>query len=315
MIVSSRVPLGRAPIGVLDYLSGRFTYLSRDAWRERLEQGRISCNGIVCCQSSAVEGGDRIAYDMPDFEEPPADLGYTIVYEDDWMLGVNKPPNLLVHRSGKSFRSNLMYQLRCEHAPAYPHANAANRLDRETSGIVIVAKDIPTLRALHKAFAAHTVEKVYCAVVRGVLKPPEGRIERATGRCSGSRIKYRFAVDGQGAKEAQTDFRTLRRFGCEYSLVELRPRTGRTHQLRVHMSSAGHPIVGDKLYGLAEEDFLRWRAGSGGCALDLPIRRQALHCSSVAFTHPHTLKRCEISAPLAPDIQELLNRWEAAYGQ
>jgi 23S rRNA pseudouridine1911/1915/1917 synthase len=199
-----------------------------------------------------------------------------------------------------------MYQLRHMHDPAYPNANAVNRLDRETSGVVCIAKDGVTLRALHKAFAGRAVEKTYYAVVHGVPRCSAGSIDLAIGRAKASCVPYRFAVNGVTAKDAHTDYCVERRLGTSYSLVRLHPRTGRTHQLRVHMAAIGHTIVGDKLYGMNDDDYLRWRAKGQEGEGSFLFHRQALHCASVRFVHPRTSEKCEISAPIADDMAELI---------
>ena len=307
MIVSSKVASNAGNQTMLDYLAGRFSYLQRTMWRQRIAEGRILHNGTPCKEDTMVYGGDTVAYDMPDFAEPPANTCYSIIYEDDWIVGINKPANLLVHRSGRSFRSNLIYHLRHIHTPHYPTAHAVNRLDRETSGVVLAAKDRETLKALQKDFAARRIHKQYHAVVAGLLHPPCGTIRLAIGRARESKIAYRFAVNGEKAKEAHTDYAVENTIGKTYSLVRLTPHTGRTHQLRVHMAAIGHTIAGDKLYGMDDDTFIKWRNNPASVASRLNFSRQALHCTKVTFTHPHTGKLCEIAAPIADDIMKFIS--------
>ena len=306
MIISSRVPPQYAGITLIDYLATRFTYLEKEQWDRRILEGRIKCNDKNARSDTPVAAGDIISYDMPAFTEPPADMSYTIIYEDNWLLGINKPGNLLVHHKGKSFRSNLIYHLRNVHDPAYPQAGVINRLDRETSGLVLIARDRETLRIMNRVVADRELEKEYHAIVHGIVDPPSGQINRAIGRVIDSKIRYKYGVDGEKAKDAFTRYETVITVGNEYTLVRLLPETGRTHQLRVHMASLGHVIVGDKLYGLSEDDFIDWRRNPAAWLGRLPFPRQALHCSSVRFIHPHTKKPCIIAAPLPEDIRTFL---------
>ena len=136
MIISSRVPQTYNGFSILDYLTERFNYLSKEQWLNRITEGKVFCNDISCSVDTIIVTDDVVAYDMPEFTEPPADLSYSIVYEDDWLLGVDKPGNLLVHHRGKSFKSNLIYHLRYLHDPPFEKAGIVNRLDRETSGVI-----------------------------------------------------------------------------------------------------------------------------------------------------------------------------------
>ena len=140
MNVASKVPASCGGMSVPTYLATRFTYLPETAWRQLVRSGRISCNGVTCEETTTVAKGDSIRCDMPDFEAPIVNFDYTIVYEDEWLLGVNKPAGLRVHSSGKFVNSNLMYHLRHVHQPAYPEVNLINRLDADTSGLVLLAR-------------------------------------------------------------------------------------------------------------------------------------------------------------------------------
>jgi len=288
MIFSSTVPTGtRKNTALLDYLSGRFTYHGRDKWEGLAAQGRITVNGLAARACETVAPGDMIAYDPGEFEEPAADLSYRIVFEDEWLLGIDKPGNLLVHRAGRSFRNNLMYQLRYVHAPPYPAAHAAHRLDRGTSGVVCVAKNVEVLTALGRQFAEGKVDKTYLAVVRGA---PEAReLNFPVGKISEPAPSCRHGVV-QGGKAARTLITGVQRLGHQHSLVTVRPLTGRTHQIRVHLAAIGAPIVGDRLYGEGGEQF----------------SRHALHCASLSFVHPVTGHECRIEAETPGDMNELI---------
>jgi 23S rRNA pseudouridine1911/1915/1917 synthase len=314
MILRSFVPPNIRSCNIIDYLSGRFTYLPAGQWRERCGEKRIAINGAACDSSDTVSGGDEIAYEVAEFEEPEADLGYSIVYEDDRFLGVNKPGNLLVHRRGKAFRHNLMYQVRYEHNPPYPSAHAVNRLDRETSGVVLLARDTDALRAMQKMFSGRAVEKTYVAVVHGVISPARGIVSFAIGRDPSVRMPVRFCKDGENPKDAFTEYTVIRPLGREFCLVELLPLTGRTHQLRVHMAGIGHPVLGDAIYGPGHNalwsDDKRADTGSGPGN----IRRHALHCASLRFLHPFSGGHCFIRAPLPSDMETAIELIEQVQG-
>lgn len=307
MIVSSTVPVQYKNMPLADYLAARFTYLSREEWEGRIADGRITVNGQPAAPQMIVRQGDEVGYDMPDPPPLPVNFDYRIVYEDAWLLGIDKPGNLNVHAAGKYVTANLMYHLRHVHAPPYPHAHLANRLDKDTSGVMIVAKEKKTLKVMNQLFAGYGVEKAYAALVHGVPAPRSGVIERPVGRVPALRGVYRYGTEGaENPKEAVTHYEVTETFGDDYALLTLRPQTGRTHQLRVHLAHIGHPIVGDRLYTMSDEDYL---ATYEKTAVAFPlINRQALHCTLNRFRHPYTGELCAITAPLPQDMRALLAR-------
>jgi RluA family pseudouridine synthase len=310
MIVSSVVPGNRGAVSLLEYLTKRFTYLSAEDWAKRIADGRIIHNGIVSKNAFVfLTHGDSIAYDCPEYAEPPADLNYHILYEDEWILGVAKTGNLLVHKSGKSIRSNLVYQLRYCHKPSpYPCIDAVNRLDRETSGVVLFAKDKTTLRKLHEYLFEKKICKEYIAIVKGIPGKSAWTIRLPIGKDAGSLIRYKFTVIGESGKNAETRIELMQTLKCGHSLLRVWPITGRTHQIRVHLTACGLPIVGDKLYGMSETDFLSWRNDPSQFAKQEQFPRQALHCTSLSFQHPATKKEIVIEAPMPRDMTDLLYR-------
>lgn len=309
MIISSKVPKKFENVTVHNYLSSRFTYLTEQQWQQRLTQRRVCLNDKQCIGNEVVAFNDMISYDMPDFTEPPADLAYKIVYEDEWILGVNKPGNLLVHHNGKSFKSNLIYQLRYVHASGYASAGIVTRLDRETSGIVVVAKTKESLKKMNTLLKERKIFKEYIAIVYGKPQPSSGTISIPIGKKENSKITYRFCIHGKNAKQALTRYTTDCVIKDTYALLKLFPETGRTHQLRVHLQSIGHTIVGDKLYGMTDDDYLNWRQNPDNPEnlKNLDFNRQALHCSKIVFTHPFTNTTCKITASFPEDIESFLN--------
>lgn len=306
MIFSSAVPSSfRNGIALVDYLAGRFTYHGRDEWSARITEGKVVCNGRVANADDTVAAGDTVTYDPGAFEEPAADLSYRVIFEDEWLLGIDKPGNLLVHRAGRSFRNNLIYQLRYVHVPPYPASHAVHRLDRETSGVVCVAKNAAIKASLGREFAAGRVAKLYCAVVRGT--PGVREIDFPIGKAADSAISYKHGVV-QGGKAARTKIVACRTIGNKYSLVTIQPLTGRTHQIRVHLAAIGTPLVGDRLYGLSEEAYLARRSDPSEAQAGMMFHRHALHCTSLAFVHPVTSKECRIEAEMPSDMKELIRR-------
>jgi RluA family pseudouridine synthase len=253
-----------------------------------------------------LKNGDIVSYEVGDISEPEADLSYNIVYEDDWIVGVNKPGNLLVHKAGASITRNLVFLLRhTSKNPAYAGINSVNRLDRETSGIVLFSKNPDCLRRLHRDFASGNVDKQYVAVVHNAPAEKVMRLELPIGPDVQSSVKYKFCVDRENGKDAVTLVETVAA-GSDHALLAVRPLTGRTHQIRVHLAAIGCPVVGDKLYGMSEQKYLTWRNDPARSAGSLEFDRQALHCGELSFVHPRTGAATTIRAPLPEDMQRLI---------
>jgi 23S rRNA pseudouridine1911/1915/1917 synthase len=304
MKFSSRVPVNiRTTVPLIDYLLKRFSYHDRTTWLEKIESGKVFIDGIAATESSTVSGGQRVTYDAGEFEEPPADLHYSILYEDAWILAVNKPGDLLVHRAGKSFRNNLMYQLRCVHTPPYPDSHSIHRLDRFTSGIVLIAKNSEVQAAFSRLFMARQMVKHYTAIVHGIPSDNLHEINLPIAKNPDIKGPPRFRVDAAG-KEATTLVLEIVPIGTRWARLSLQPRTGRTHQLRVHCAHIGHPILGDTTYGslspAATATLITDYQKDGGTV------RQALHCASMSFRHPFLNSECTISAPLPQDMKTLI---------
>jgi RluA family pseudouridine synthase len=308
MIFTSKVPgniLRAAPLS--EYLASRFTYHSKEDWERKILEGRLRVNGEVAGSDSTISAGSTIDYNAEEFEEPPANLDYAIIYEDQWFLGVNKPGNLLVHRAGSSFRNNLIYQIRYVNKPSFPEAHTAHRLDRDTSGVVIVAKESQARAAIGKAFSESAVRKEYAAIVHGI--PPETlvKIDMPIGKSVSSSISYKFDVNSEG-KPAVTLIKKVMPIGSSCSLLTLQPLTGRTHQIRIHLSYSGYPIVGDKLYGMEESKYLQWRDNPCDTDTGLLFYRHALHCKEIEFLHPFLQKKIKIGADIPEDMKLLIEK-------
>ena len=283
------------------FLSGRFTYQSRTGWQSIIRAGRITVNGIRVRASRRLHTGDVIVFDVDGIEEPEVDPTYRVVLERPEFLAVAKSGMLPVHPSGCYFRNTLLMLMKERYGELY----VVNRLDRETSGLVLLARDPGTAGVLSTLFASRQVEKTYLAAVFGEV--PAGTV-RCDGWLSADpdspvRKKRRFTADDPGTEDAETcstEFtRIMTRGG--YSLVACKPHTGRLHQIRATLRSAGFPLLGDKLYGPDATIFLRFTedvmTDSDRAALVLPT--QALHAWRLRFRLPGTGEeiRCQCRAP------------------
>jgi 23S rRNA pseudouridine1911/1915/1917 synthase len=222
---------------------------------------------------------------MPDFDEPPANFDYKIIKQTDDFLAINKPFGLMVHKHGINFRNNLIYHLRELHKPPFPTADIVNRLDKNTSGIVLIALNKKALHELLRQFANKSVKKTYFAVVLGTPNPLCGEICAPIGKIkedveknnnNGKFCEVNF-VDG---KPCQTEYETIKSING-HSLVKLFPKTGRTHQIRIHLAHIGTPIVGDTAYGMNEEKYKKFCEENK--IISVETNRHLLHCTNVEF--------------------------------
>lgn len=258
-----------------------------------------------------VRAGETVLLVRERFVEPAVEADFVVLYRDDALTVVDKPPGLPVHPSASYHRNTLTHRLWARFGHDGPHI--CHRLDRETSGVVVCAIPGPDEVLVKRQFELRQVEKEYLAIVRGRIADDRGTIDRPLRHAkSGLHTRMELARQAEdGALEAITDYEVIERRG-DRTLVHLRPRTGRQHQLRVHLAGIGHPIVGDKLYGEGSEG-LYMRIVEHG--IDDAIRaqlghdRHALHAFRCTLTHPRSGDRVRFEAPLAVDLAEL---WSAA---
>ncbi len=305
MLISSRITQQDRGKLLVDFLGEKFKYLSPDQWVERVNEGRFSIVEQICSVDTVLHTHDILTYDAPPFVEPDADLSYSIIMETNQFLAVNKPGNLLVHKKGAAVTHNLIYQLRENHTPPYPEADIVNRLDRETSGVVLVSKEKESLRILSDLFVDRKVEKEYHAITNGIPQMHEGIIPFPLLPDPSGSIRSRQIISDEG-KIAETRYRVVETWGNR-ALIQLFPKTGRTHQLRVHLAGIGCPIVGDKLYGMPEANYLLWRKDPSQIQLEFP--RHALHCSGVTFHFSGV--DYSITAPFPKDFLSLLPKTDS----
>ncbi len=303
MHVSSKVPVAFHGKTLLCYLTTRFTYLPAAVWQQLLQNGKISCQGVIVQdEARVIAKNELIDTELPDFDPPAVNLDYNIIYEDEWLLAINKPAGLRVHSSGKFVNANLIYHLRHLHHPVYPTANLVNRLDADTSGLILLAKEKTILGHLMRQFADGRVDKRYLAVVTGRPDPACGVIDLPIGPVKGARVP-RFGIDRAKGKAAVTRYKTVRALDNNDTLLELHPETGRTHQLRVHLAAIGHPIAGDTLYSMNDDDYLNHHQTPPSPGI---LQRQALHSQQLQFFHPGLKTVCTLTAPLASDIEQYI---------
>jgi 23S rRNA pseudouridine1911/1915/1917 synthase len=282
------VPAAKAGLRLDAFLAGSFPYRSRTSWAAFVRAGRVRLNDLPVRPSRALRMGDRIQYVPDPRPEPRVSRAYKVIHEDDQVLAIRKPANLPVHPSGRYFNHTLLLMLLAERGEdlGSTELRIVHRLDRETSGVILFGKGKGSASALATQFEHRKVRKRYLAIVHGVPLEDRFEIDAPIGRDPDSPIRKAMTVRFDG-RPARTRFRVLRR-GPAHALVLAQPRTGRLHQIRVHLRHAGLPIVGDKVYGLDPELFLRFVAGtlSDADRGRLIWRRQALHAWSVAIRHP-----------------------------
>jgi len=277
---------------------------SRTYVQRLIDQGQVKVNGKIFKAGYKVELDDEIvvALKLLDVGESvtPEDIPLDIFYEDQWLLVVNKPVGMLVHpvhgHHGGTLVNALMHHCKTlsdvnlpeddeEHFdPALIRPGIVHRLDRETSGLLVVAKNNNVHVQLAKAFEKREIKKKYLAIVKGRIEFDEGRVDKALGRDPKKRDKKAVVADDVG-KSAVTVYRVVRRFGSKATLVSLFPQSGRTHQLRVHMAYLKHPILGDDKYGEAKS-----------------FSRLALHAQSLGFIHPELQTFMEFSTPVPAEF-------------
>jgi 23S rRNA pseudouridine1911/1915/1917 synthase len=293
--------------------------LSRTRVQELIDAGLVAANGRAAKGSQRLRGGERITVEVqprPPLRAEPESIPLDILYEDGDVVVVNKPAGMTVHAGAGNARGTLVNAL-LGRGQALSQGGGAlrpgivHRLDKDTSGIILVAKNDAAHANLGEAFRRRTVQKTYLALVQGLLKEDRGRIDLAIIRDRHRRTRMtafavpQFASIGE-ARKALTDWRVLARIDST-TLVEVQLHTGRTHQIRVHFSALHHPVVGDTLYGAAAQ--LR----IGKIALP-PLGRNFLHAARLGFVQPRTGERIEVRAPLPQRLRAFLQELTAAAG-
>jgi len=290
------------------FIQTRIPRLSRTRAQRIVKACGYREDGVKSRASDLVRTGETVYLVRPNFEEPSAERELPIVYEDEAMLAIDKPPGLPVHPSASYHRNTVSYILQERYGyDAAPRI--AHRLDRETSGLLLCARTLTHERLLKAAFENRNMQKTYLSIVRGEMRDDAGTIALSMARPERG-LHILMEVRASGLAEV-TDYQVRARV-AGYTLVELFPRTGRQHQLRVHLAAIGHSIVGDKLYGPEREQPFLEVIDNGGLTPALIERlghpRHALHAHRLTFAHPLTGSELTLEAPLSPDLVRL---WEA----
>ena len=307
---SCTVGTGGAGARLDAFLARTFPYRSRTSWAALIRHGRIRLNDATARPARSLKPGDRIVY-LPDPRpEPKVSESFRILYEDEDILAVRKPANLPVHPSGRYFRHTLLYLLLERRGESLDHTELriVHRLDRETSGLILFGKGKQAASTLSQQFENREVRKTYLAMVHGCPREDRFLIDEPIGRAEHSPVRKAMCVRPDG-RASRTTVRVLR-CGPEHALLAALPHTGRLHQIRVHLQSIGHPIIGDKVYGLDPRLFLRFVEGelSRRDRERLLWRRQALHAWKLTFRHPRDHRRMRIRAPVGAGWRRLMAR-------
>jgi 23S rRNA pseudouridine1911/1915/1917 synthase len=290
------------------WLAAQRTDLSRARIQALIEEGLVTLDGRPARASARLKSGQTIALVVPPAAPAvpqPEDLPLTVLYQDPHLLVLDKPAGLVVHpgagRASGTLVNALLHHVRdLSGVGGVLRPGIVHRLDRGTSGLMVVAKDDATHRDLARQFAGRTVQKEYLAVVSGVPAQRQGRIDAAIGRDPVHR--QRMSVRPTGGRAASSTYTVLEALdGC--ALVRVAIHSGRTHQIRVHMASIGHPVVADTLYGGARVPSCRHARSREALQR---LTRPALHAAQLAFIHPATGERLLFTSPLPADIETLL---------
>ncbi|HTF90837.1 MAG TPA: RluA family pseudouridine synthase [Planctomycetota bacterium] len=299
----SRIPKSAHGLPLLDYLLQRFRYLDRAAWLAELSAGRLSLDGAIAKAEQRLRAGSELAFHKIQCE-PVVSRDLRVVHTSAGYAIVEKPAHLPMHSDGPFVRNTLVHMLR---SGSFPEAEIVHRLDRETSGLCVVARTKVARQLLEQQFAAGSVGKTYLALVRGEVAN-DFVVDAPIGHCAHSSIALRRSAkpDARDPRPARTDFFVQQR-QPGVTLLRCVPRTGRTHQIRVHLELAGHALLGDKLYGRPDADYLDFvtRVKTSGDAREVAEgepNRQLLHASELAFDDPDTGVRVNFTSALPDDF-------------
>jgi 23S rRNA pseudouridine1911/1915/1917 synthase len=284
------------------WLAARIPDVSRARLQGLIAEGLVRVDGAARKPSHRVVLGERIDVDIPPpppEELEPEPIGLSVVHEDGHVLVVDKPAGIVVH-PGAGHRRGTLAAAVLAHAPGVAgvggprRPGVVHRLDKDTSGLLVIAKTPVAYESLTAQLASRTVRRVYLALVHGRMTATVGKVDRPIGRDPRDRTRMAVRPAGQG-RRAITEFRVQERFS-EFTYLEVRLQTGRTHQIRVHLASLGHPVAGDGVYG-----------GRRHRPLPIPLDGLALHAAALGFVHPVTQERMEFASALPVRIAQLLS--------
>jgi 23S rRNA pseudouridine1911/1915/1917 synthase len=315
------VDRGQSPVRIDKFLANRIDNASRSRIQAAADVGNILVNETSVKANYKVKPEDeiRIVMDYPrkELKIIPEDIPLNIEYEDDQLIVLNKPPGLVVHPGHGNYSGTLVNALAYYYKdlPLFksedPRPGLVHRIDKDTSGLMVVAKTEQAKNKLALQFYEKTSERRYQALVWGSLKEDSGTITGNIGRSLKNRQVFTVFPDEEYGKHAVTHYKVLKRMGY-VSLVECRLETGRTHQIRVHMKHINHPLFNDSTYGgdqiLRGTTFSKYKQFVHNCFKLLP--RQALHAKTLGFVHPATGKKMQFNSELPEDMQIVIEKWE-----
>jgi 23S rRNA pseudouridine1911/1915/1917 synthase len=314
------VDKGQSMVRIDKFLTQRIENASRSKIQAAADAGNILANGKPVKSNYKIKPLDVLSIVMAtpprEIELIPQDIPLNIVYEDDDVAVVNKAPGMVVHPAYGNYTGTLVNALawHFRDLPLFKTGDMrpglVHRIDKNTSGLIVIAKNENALMKLAKQFFDHSCDRCYQALVWGNFDEDEGTVNCNVGRSIKDRKIMGVFPDGSQGKTAITHYKVLERFGY-VTLIECKLETGRTHQIRVHMKSIGHPLFNDPEYGgdyiLKGTTFNKYKQFINNCFDILP--RQALHAKTIAFNHPVTKERLSFNSELAPDMVEVLDKW------
>jgi 23S rRNA pseudouridine1911/1915/1917 synthase len=311
----------QSSIRIDKFLMARLPNVTRTKIQTGINQGFVRVNDKDVKPNYRIRPNDIITVSLPepprDTEVVPEDIPLSIVFEDQHLMVINKPAGMVVHPAYQNWTGTLVNAL-AYHFKSLPHMagnegrhGLVHRIDKDTSGLLVVAKDEETITGLAKQFFDHTIERRYYALVWGIPDPPEGTIDQFVGRSLKDRRLTTVFPERDMGRNAVTHYRMLQ--DLRYvSVVECNLETGRTHQIRAHMKYIGHTLFNDAMYGgdqiLKGTTFSKYKQFVDNCFKLLP--RQALHAKTLGFVHPITKKFLQFDSELPQDIKDVIEKWE-----
>ena len=319
---SFKIDKGQEPLRIDKYLMNRIEKATRNKLQQAINSGMVLVNGKPVRPNYKIRALDEIiVYSDLSPEETdvvPEELPLNIAYEDTDLMLINKPPGMVVHPGSGNYTGTLLngvaWYLRKQNPTlteeTLPRFGLVHRIDKNTSGLLVLAKTDTAMRTLAKQFFDHTIKRKYMALVWGDVQNEKGTIVAHVGRHQRFRKLFEAYPDGEHGKEAITHYSVVERFGY-VTLVECVLETGRTHQIRVHMKYIGHPLFNDDFYGgdkiVKGTVYAKYKQFVENCFAICP--RQALHAKTLGFTHPATGKEVYFDTPLPADIEQVIDKW------
>ncbi|MFN7490282.1 MAG: RluA family pseudouridine synthase [Chryseotalea sp.] len=312
---------GQSLIRIDKFLNDKLEGVTRSKIQNGIDAGFVKVNDKIVKSNYRVHPADVITISLPkpprDTDVVPENIALNIVYEDDYLLIINKPPGMVVHPAYQNWSGTLVNALayHFQQLPTMPgndgRPGLVHRIDKDTSGLLVIAKDEHTLTHLAKQFFDHSIERKYWAIVWGEPQPEAGTINVNLGRSLKDRRVTAAFPEGDFGRRAVTHYKTLKNLRY-VSLIECKLETGRTHQIRAHMKHIGHPLFNDATYGgdqvVKGTVFSKYKQFVDNCFEVMP--RQALHAKTLGFVHPHSGKFVQFESELPEDFVQLIDKWE-----